>query len=304
MATSSSGVPTWPEIRDDVNADTNSAGYSSGNQAVTATGAQPAITASGLPASTALYACVAQLDSGNNPSATTCTPFTTTSSWSPASLGANLAFDFTHLDSSHLFTDTGCTTALTTDGQTAKCIKDTTTGVTATNATGWVYHANSGKPYLQMDGTSFFRTAAIAFTDASGQVSMWAVVAPAVSGNNALLGFFGHTLLIANPGLNRSQVTAYNTTPSSIGQDFKSGTALNTAAVFSGIITTSTAEVFVDNATDGSTAISGTLYSGSTLGIDIGNTATGPFYGAWMEKAVADSTTQTNAQTYGAALHP
>jgi hypothetical protein len=154
-----------------------------------------------------------------------------------------------------------------------------------------------------MDGTSFFRTTTIAFTDASGQRTGWAVAAPATNGNNWLLVYSSHTILLANPALNRTSANAFDGSGTQLASDNKSGTTLNTAAVFSAIATTTSVEAFVDNASDGSTALSGTLFSG-TSSVDIGNVATGPFYGAWMEKGVADSTTKTTAQTYGAALHP
>jgi hypothetical protein len=223
--------------------------------------------------------------------------------WAPTSLGSNLAVDLTVLSTSNLYTDTAATTNVSADLQTAKAIKDPTTGIIFTNSTGWVYHANSGKPYLQMDGSSWFQSSSFAFTDGSGQYSAWATAKPATNGNNWLLAFGGNTLILANPALNRTESHAWSTTPANLATDFRTGTTLNADAVFSSVCSTTQVECFIDNSGDGATTFSGTLFSSNST-IEIGNTATGPFYGMFIEKGVADSTTKSNAQTYMAALHP
>jgi hypothetical protein len=224
--------------------------------------------------------------------------------WAPTSLGANLAVDITVLSMANLYTDTAHTTNVSADLQTVKAIKDPTTGIFFTNSTGWVYHANSGKPYLQMDGTSFFQSSSFVHTDGSGQYSAWATAKPGTSGNNWMIAFNGNTLILANTSLTNTYGYAWNTTPTEINHDTCAGTtSINTDAVFSSICSTSQVEAFVNNSGDGATSITGTLFSG-TAPIEIGNTATGPFYGAFIMKGVADTTTKTNAQTYMAALHP
>jgi hypothetical protein len=212
--------------------------------------------------------------------------------------------DLTNLTTSNLYTDTGATTNVSADLQTVKAIKDPTTGIIFTNATGWVYHANSGKPYLQMDGTSSFQSStSFNFTDGSGQYSAWFTAKPTANGNNWLITFNGSTLLLANPALNRSQAGAFDGAQASLATDFRSPTSLNVDAVFSGICSTTQVECFIDNSGDGATTFSGTLYS-STSTVYIGSTASGPFYGMFIEKGVADTTAKSNAQTYMAALHP
>jgi hypothetical protein len=212
--------------------------------------------------------------------------------------------DLTVLSTSNLYTDTAATTNVSADLQTAKAIKDPTTGIIFTNSTGWVYHANSGKPYLQMDGSSWFTSStSFAFTDGSGQYSAWVTAKPGTNGNNWLLAMNGGTLLLANPALNRTSAMARDASNSQLTQDNTSPTTLNTDAVFSGIASTTQVECFVDNSGDGATTFSGTLFS-TTTQMEIGNTATGPFYGMFIMKGVADTTTKSNAQTYMAGLHP
>lgn len=300
----------WPAIRAGMinTNDTGTPAAAKASASVTASGAQPGIAITGLTASTAYMLQIAQLDANNNPSAVGTFNFTTASNWTPASLGANLALDFTELDSSHLFQDTGCTTAVTTDGQTAKCIKDSTTGIIATNSTGWVYHANSGKPYLQMDGTSqFVTTTSVTYADASGQFTGWATLNCATSG--AL-----NAIYAGGPILQASQISAVGAVRSSsaqLAQASSSGTALNVDEVVSVLVTGSagsgTVEAFVNNIDTpgtGAVAWTGTPKTSSTLNINPPSAPTGKFYGLLIAKTAVDSTTRTNVQAYMAGLHP
>lgn len=226
--------------------------------------------------------------------------------WTPASFGSNLAVWYDISDISTLFQDTAGTTPVTADGQTVKRINDKSgNGYNATYSTGWVYHANSGKPYLAMDNVAgFVSPSGTVFADANGQFSEWVVANLSNNGNNWLIsGLFGN-LLLANPALNRDQAYV-NGSGGNINSDLKTGVSLNTSYVFSGICTgngsSGTIEVFVDNVGDGSTAYTGTPVTSDTL--HFGDTAGGQFYGAWIAKG-DQSASRSNAQTYGAGLHP
>lgn len=318
MVDPTSTTRAWPEVRIGAVEETTDPGtlaFEHGSQAISATGAQ-SVSLTGLAASTTYTAYAAQLDGNGagNPSAVLTYTFTTTSSWTPASLGSNLVLDLTELDSSHLFTDTGCTTALTTDGQTAKCIKDTTTGIKFTNSTGWVYHANSGKPYLAIDGSSsFVSTTAITFADAAGQYAMWAT--GQFSGSPVANGYIvwvsgGAALLNPNPSTNANNFNIRSSSAQLAGAWSKPVSA-NTDAVFSGISTgttgtSGTVEAFVNNVDtpgSGSQPWSGTPLTSATLSISVGGASAGKFYGLLIAKGNQTSN-QASAQTYMAALHP
>jgi hypothetical protein len=79
-AVSTSTAPSWPQVRGGLDSNDGlnvSALWPHASQSVTATGAQPAMSITGLTASTAYYLQIAQLDANNNPSVTSTYAFTT-----------------------------------------------------------------------------------------------------------------------------------------------------------------------------------------------------------------------------------
>jgi hypothetical protein len=307
--TTNSTPADWSYMRAGIDA-TGANAVVHGSQAITASGAQPTLNISGLTASTAYYLDVGQLDANNNPSVTSTYAFTTTSSGPPAS---NIALDFTHLDSSHLFTDTGCTTAATTDLSTVKCIKDTTSGIVATNSTGWVLHQNSGHPYLQNDGaSSFATTTSVTFADATGQYAIWMTgqFSGSPNPNTAIVSIGTSGLMNPNPntGANNCNVRSAS---ASLGGAWSAGAAANTDQVYScsskGTSGTSgTVEAFVNNVDTpgtGAAAWSGTPLTASVLTFAPPSASAGRFEGLLIAKG--DQTANLPAmQTYMAALHP
>lgn len=231
----------------------------------------------------------------------------------PASLGANLVLDFTNLSLANLYTDTGATTNLTADGQTCKAIKDPTSGVIATNSTGWVYHANSGKPYLAADGSTAFSIPSITFADATGQYAIWATVnlSSASATMELLTDGSGHLLVGPNATSGAMNFIIKDTSGTQLGSAWSAGVTVSTDQVYAGISkgtsgTSGTAEAFVngvDTPGSGVVAWSGTPAITRSFKINPSTTVAGKFYGLLM--ANGDQTANLSAaQTYMAGLHP
>jgi hypothetical protein len=309
IASTSSTAPSVAQIQAGDDSSGSLSAYHT-SQTVTATGTQTS-SATGLTASTTYYPYFQQHTTAGDSVVVAGASFTTSAGGPPAT---NIALDFTHLDSSHLFQDTSCTTPVTADLQTAKCIKDTTSGIVATNSTGWVYHANSGKPYLAIDGTSSFATTtSVTFADATGQYAIWMTGQFSGSPNassDIVWAAGGNNLISPNPTTNANNCNVRSASASLGGAWSKTVTA-NTDAVFScsskGTSGSSgTVEAFVNNVDTpgtGTAAWSGTPLTAVTLIFAQPSASAGRFYGLLIAKG--DQTANLSAmQTYMAALHP
>jgi hypothetical protein len=178
--------------------------------------------------------------------------------WTPATASAKAYYDVS--DISTLFQDTAGTTPLTTDGQTCKRINDKSGNgidMLATNGTGWVYHANSGKPYLSMDGTETFRnsSAAITWGDGSGQVSMGGAVNFTTNAGTQDLfqGVNVYGVILKNNSGN-VLANAYSAAGSIVGTDNGPAITAGAGVALTQITATATIEAFVNGTGNGATA--------------------------------------------------
>jgi hypothetical protein len=228
-----------------------------------------------------------------------------TANWADALYGSNLLalVDFT--DTSKMFTDTSATIPVTADLQTVKAFKNKagTLTFTAHNGTGWVYHANAGKPYLAMDGTEYFETPSIVITDGSGQLSIFATVS-----FNPVSGAFvtGNLLFgaLLKPNSTRVDAVAYSTAGAPIGESINFSATITADAPIVMSQVTSTASILAqqDNVGTDSTAVTGTLASAADA-LHIGFSCTGKLFGLCFVKAPASSGEKATTQTNMAALH-
>jgi len=113
----------------------------------------------------------------------------------------------------------------------------------AQNGFGWVYHANSGKPYLAMGGNEAFRSnATVPYVDGSGQFSTFYTVSIDVAALNnvaegwALFGDFAN----ANGSTGTVGAFAYNSSNAEIAEDTNTGITQGTPFVGAAIVSTTT----------------------------------------------------------------
>ena len=235
------------------------------------------------------------------------------SSWTPASLPALKAWY--EAGASTTFTDAGVTN-VTADGQAVAQWNDKSgNGQNMADYGGSttrpLWNSGAGKPYLAFDGTNDTLVANLtAPVDGSGQVYV------AVSGyfNSVAVDSVIASLLIGADGF----VSIYSFGGNSLAQVAGTGTVNNeggpaltsaTPCVLIATMTTSAAEMFLDNATNGSTALSasrttggGVFYAGS---IDGGSQFfAGRIYGAVVGAGVLSSGDRASLQSYMAGLHP
>jgi hypothetical protein len=302
IASTSSTAPSVAQIQAGDDSSGSLSAYHT-SQTVTATGTQTS-SATGLTASTTYYPYFQQHTTAGDSVVVAGASFTTSSGGPPAT---NIALDFTHLDSSHLFQDTSCTTPVTADLQTAKCIKDTTTGIVATNSTGWVYHANSGKPYLQMDGSQFLTTTSVTFADGTGAYAAWVTASLQTNASNqSIIGLASGLgdLMHPNTTTGANNTFVRSTTGTQLGGAWTTGAVANTPLVFGSFATSTTLEADVNDAHSGGTGIVSWTGTPATAGnVAIGAASFGPFYGMLLAKGDQTSN-RTGMETYMAALHP
>lgn len=228
-----------------------------------------------------------------------------TANWADALYGSNLLalVDFT--DTSKMFTDTSATIPVTADLQTVKAFKNKagTLTFTAHNGTGWVYHANAGKPYLAMDGTEYFETPSIVITDGSGQLSIFATVSlnptPAIIVEGSSVR--GQLLSVSS---SRVFANAYSAAGANIGQSLNFGASVSVDTPFVMSQVTSATDILAqqDNVGTDGASLTGTPASSAEV-FHLGGATTGRLYGLCFVKAVASSGDKTTTQTNMAALH-
>jgi hypothetical protein len=203
--------------------------------------------------------------------------------WTPASASSNGWYDVS--DISTLFQDTAGTTPLTTDGQTCKRINDKSGNardMIASNGTGWVYHANSGKPYLSMDGTESFRNSSFAtlWVDGSGQVTMGAAVNFTTNtGTQDLfqgVNIYGPMLKNA---VGAAVAAAYTAAGAGAGADNGPTITAATGIALTQITSVANLEAFVNGSGNGATA-NGTAPGSTADKMVIGGGCTGRFAAA------------------------
>lgn len=242
-------------------------------------------------------------------------PAAAAAAWTPASL-PGLAYWY-EADAAHSFTDLGVT-AVTTDGQQVEQVNDKSgLGHTLTQSNAaWrpTWFSNSGKPYWQFSDsvTNFLQSASgLTVVDASGQWWMAVTVSfdsltaqqiPAsIEGSPNRIAW-----LWASGGSARARsFNNANSATDDVGNALTAGTPV----VLIGYATTAAVEVFNDNVSSGSTALTGTR-ANNTATLTLGESAgsglpVGGKIFVWIGgTGTLSSSDRANLQAYMAALHP
>lgn len=241
---------------------------------------------------------------------------TVSSAFSPSSLpGINAWYEAQ--DSSHIFSDAGTTTIV--DTASVQQWNDKSGSHTLSQATSGqrpIWHAGSGKPYVEFDGTDDTLLSALStFNDASAQayVAISAYFASTVATPQLMIEAAdpgsGNTnwLMRLNSAFIEGQ--AFNNVGSGTG--VQSASAISAATPFVAIVTaTSTAvEAFLNNVSGGTNTLTGTRDTSSTklcvASVQGATTFAGMrVYGIVQGKGTLSSTDRGNLHTYLAALHP
>lgn len=232
------------------------------------------------------------------------------SAFSPSSLSPNIWIE---ADPAKLYTDAG-TTLVSADSQAVQQANDKSTNarnVSQSTSTQRPLYRSGTKPYLQTDGVDdTLVSASFAGTDGSGQC--WFAISASITDtsiNQQLAEFVGGSDVAwvrVNGG--NAQCLAFDSVGSATTD---SGSALvnNTPFVLIATITTTAVEIWVDNSSAGSTALTGTRQTNSAqfyLGSHVAFNAwlAGKIYGVVQGSGTLSSTDRGNLQTYMAALHP
>jgi hypothetical protein len=299
-------------------------GGKSGSQAVAASGAQ-SISLTGLTPSTNYWLYLMQEKSASPLIQSTqygsfaAYPFTTSAGgFTPASL-SGLA-GWWEADPTKLYTDAGVT-LVSADGQTVQQMNDKTAGAHDLSRTGSarpIYHTGSGHPYLDFDGVDDTLFTSVEYAAADGTGQHWFAVVGYFNTNTgtqsaaSLLGgsaqsFAEASRMTNNAGTARGE--AFDTLGSGTFDPGASITAA-TPVVLIVQVTSTSLEVWVDNVSGGSTALTGTRQTPRGFGLGsilaTSNFMGGRIYGA-IEGTGTDmtnSTNRANVQTYLRALAP
>jgi hypothetical protein len=246
---------------------------------------------------------------------TTAVPLTVTAAWTPATPGLAFVGWYDPSDISTLWKDTARTIPVTADGDLVAAMDDKSGNgnrvFQATSGNRPVYRAGSGKPYLEGDGTKWMATsAAIALTGVNGEHSAAAGV---VFNSNATQQRFVDGDVVTRVGqFLRNNVGTAESISFAGGSPFTdSGGALSTSASTTMIQVTRSpspknVELYVNGASNGATAVSGTLQTAAEkLGImgssSGGAPLNGKFYGAFTYAAQMSATDISNAHNWLAA---
>lgn len=237
------------------------------------------------------------------------------SSWTPSSLGANLAW-WAEPKPANL-TKLGGGTPV--DGDQVSAITDLSGNSISlsqgTSANCPVYHTDGTHYWLTLDGTNdtLLSSGFVNVHDASGQHTAFSTVNPSsatgvqsVLDNDSGLNSRVSQFLRTNAGTLES--LAFNTSGTAF-VDTGPSVGSGTVHVLSETTSTSAVEAFVDGTSSGgSTAITGTLQT-ATETLTLGSSRSGQYYngnwyGGFIAKGVMGSTDLASAQTYMRALAP
>lgn len=231
--------------------------------------------------------------------------------FTPASLSPNIWLE---ADPTRLYTDAG-TTLVSADGQAVQQWNDKSTNARnlsqSTLANRPLYKTGT-KPYLLFDGSAstILDGTGRVWLDGSGQ-HWWAISCNVT--DNTLNGYLTQAAgsnLVSNVRLSGTvaNIESGDTTPGST-TDSNTAPSSGVDVVLIATVTTTAAEIFVDNASNGATTLTGTRQTNSA-GIWIGSNVAfnnffkGKIYGVVEGSGTITSTDRANLQTYMAALHP
>lgn len=239
--------------------------------------------------------------------------------WTPASLpGLNI---WATADAAYSFTDLG-TTNVSADGQSVEQVNDrsghgfnlTQSGVSGSRPT---WFSNSGKPYWQFTAANSQNVESangLNLVDASGQ----SYIALAISFDSVTVGQLAvalenttaatRMLAMGNTAGAVAWLKSYKSDGTSTDETGNAVTA-GSPCVLIGTVTTSSAEVWVNNVSSGGSALSGSREVSTghlVLGESIvtGSPVGGKIFGIVQGTGILSSTDRANLQTYMAGLHP
>jgi hypothetical protein len=224
-------------------------------------------------------------------------------------------------DATHLYTDAG-TILVSATGQSVQQANDQSGGSnhagSSTAGERPTYQIVSGKPCLRFDGSNdrIFSGPGIALLDGTGQfwIAISCTLANLTAANQYLIEIFQSGGSFLEIGWLRAQssgasvLTSFDNTTS--GSDDNGATlSATTPVVLLGQVSSGTLELWVNNASGGSSALSGTRQTGAAyvvVGADSGNAnnATMDVFGWGAGTGVLGSTDRTSVYTRLAGLHP
>jgi hypothetical protein len=277
-----------------------------GSQAISSAGAKT-FNVTGLTPSSQYWYRLMHKNAAGTYSADVGGTFTTTSSFSPGSLaGLKLWIE---ADPTKLYTDAG-TTLVSADGQAVYQANDKSgNGNNLTNNVSGerpLYRTGGGKPYLEFDGTNDRMTAGpFVALDGSGQ--HWVVIVASLNGVAAAdqrlvqvlqsSGAF-HEISWLRTSTSTSVLTSFDSLDTAVDESGASLSA-STTTVLIGTITTSAAEVFVDNSSGGSSALTGTRQNSAAQYLGVGSSFNPDHYAAMHVYAILEGTGTLSRRKHG-----